>query len=196
MEKALEDYHRNIRSKDGRANECKKCVSDKNKIKRNTPEYKENRRKYNQRPEVKAKAREYERKPERIAQNKIKEAKRRKTPEFIAYREAYQADPAYKEYQRIKNINNHGLTIEQFDALLAAQGGVCAICKTDKPGGRGGFHIDHDHSCCPRSKSCGKCVRGLLCNNCNVGRGAFKDDPDLIKAALEYSLKPLRIGRT
>jgi ribosomal protein L24E len=53
----------------------------------------------------------------------------------------------------------YGLTIEQFDEMLAEQGGVCAICGTDTPLGRGTFHVDHDHQT-------GQ-VRGLLCHPCN-----------------------------
>lgn len=45
--------------------------------------------------------------------------------------------------------------------------------------------IDHDHSCCPQAgRSCGRCIRGVLCSSCNHGLGAMKDDPErLIKAA-------------
>lgn len=58
------------------------------------------------------------------------------------------------------------ITPERYLELLEAQEGVCAICK--RPPGERRLHVDHDHSCCPAaSKSCGKCVRGLLCFSCN-----------------------------
>jgi hypothetical protein len=105
------------------------------------------------------------------------------------------------EYQRNiatryrANLKKHGLTSEQYDALLAAQGGGCAICKGTTPYGRGRFHIDHDHACCPGQRSCGKCVRGLLCGRCNPGLGAFQDSPDLLVAAAAY-LMTSREART
>lgn len=70
------------------------------------------------------------------------------------------------------------LSREQYDALLAAQGGCCAICGTDKPGGRGAFCVDHDHET-------GR-VRGLLCTCCNTGLGQFKDDPVRLRSAINY----------
>ncbi|SDT83772.1 endonuclease domain-containing protein [Gordonia westfalica] len=55
---------------------------------------------------------------------------------------------------------------------------------------RGALHIDHDHSCCPpRSKqwrTCGQCVRGFLCGSCNRGLGLLKDDPNVLRSAIEY----------
>lgn len=68
----------------------------------------------------------------------------------------------------------YGLTQEQFDAMLQAQDGRCAICK--EPMGR--VCTDHDHST-------GE-ARGLLCLTCNAGLGQFHDDPDLLRSAIDY----------
>jgi hypothetical protein len=46
--------------------------------------------------------------------------------------------------------------------------------------------VDHDHTCCPTSKSCGKCVRGYLHNRCNTGIGAFGDSKDWLMQAIDY----------
>src|SRR5690349_20464048 len=64
-----------------------------------------------------------------------------------------------------------GITPEQVDAMLAEQGGGCAICgsKVSKTKISDRFHIDHDHKT--------NRVRGLLCNHCNVAIGMANDDP-------------------
>ncbi len=72
----------------------------------------------------------------------------------------------------------YGLTIKQFDGMLQAQGRVCAICGTDTPGGMGRFSVDHDHIT-------GQ-IRGLLCVSCNMGLGAFGDNPDMLEMAKKY----------
>lgn len=81
-----------------------------------------------------------------------------------------------------------GVTKAQYEAILEAQGGCCAICGTTNPGDRiKAFHMDHDHSCCPGGRgTCGKCFRGLLCWSCNIGMGGLKDDPELLEAAARY----------
>lgn len=77
---------------------------------------------------------------------------------------------------------NYGLTSAEYDAMLAEQRGVCAIClKPPKAGGlraAGCLHVDHDHAT--------GCVRELLCLNCNRGLGGFKDDPALLRKAADY----------
>ena len=89
-------------------------------------------------------------------------------------------------HDKRKRIEAHGLTVEQWDARLASQGGGCAICGATEAGGGRDWAIDHDHSCCPGKFSCGQCVRGLLCHNCNVGIGMLKDSPERIRRAIDY----------
>lgn len=74
----------------------------------------------------------------------------------------------------------YGLTIEEV-AALRSQG--CSICGTEDGQGRwGNLHIDHDHVT--------GTVRGGLCNNCNLGIGKFRDDPNLLEAAAAYLRNP------
>src|SRR5262249_50729082 len=72
---------------------------------------------------------------------------------------------------------NFGITLEQFESMLEAQGGGCAICG-GLPGGRGNFHVDHNHVT-------GE-IRGLLCHYCNVTLGNMKDSPELLEKAAAY----------
>ena len=78
----------------------------------------------------------------------------------------------------------YGITVEQRDELLAAQGGRCKICRTSEHGAKSrGWHTDHN----PRkSKGSIGFVRGILCLNCNTGLGRFLDNPDLLHAAANY----------
>lgn len=64
------------------------------------------------------------------------------------------------------------ITVEQYEELLKKQNGVCAICKRDSDDGKR-LSVDHDHNCCPNRQSCGNCIRGLLCRNCNTKLGWF-----------------------
>jgi hypothetical protein len=75
------------------------------------------------------------------------------------------------------SISRWGISREEVEARIAAQNGRCAICG-DPPNGRGGFHLDHDHAT-------GK-HRGMLCSECNLGLGKFRDSPDRLRAALTY----------
>lgn len=83
-----------------------------------------------------------------------------------------------------KKFKTYKLTREQFLQLLSDQDHCCSICRsvlsflTAK--------IDHNHDCCPGEKTCGKCVRGLLCSSCNTGLGCFKDNEDNLYKAIFY----------
>ena len=100
----------------------------------------------------------------------------------------YEGDPRRiycDDCQRFRG-NKKSMNRIAYETLLAAQGGRCAICDSPTPTGRGGFHIDHDHSCCPGSKTCGQCNRGLLCSKCNTGLGQFGDNVKTLQAAAAY----------
>lgn len=70
----------------------------------------------------------------------------------------------------------------------------CAMCGETED-----LHIDHDHACCdnPKGGSCGACVRGLLCANCNHLLGFAGDKPERLMAAVAYldafAARPVRL---
>jgi hypothetical protein len=88
----------------------------------------------------------------------------------------------HKANRRKVVVRRYGITVADFNRMFEAQGGICAINNCGNPA----THIDHDHSCCPTTPACGKCVRGLLCDRCNPGLGAFRDDPLLLVNAALY----------
>lgn len=89
----------------------------------------------------------------------------------------------------------HGLGRSGVDALLASQGGSCAICGVpyeDKPGSR--LAMDHNHRHCAGVKGCPVCVRGLLCNSCNnILRLAKEDKNILMKAAIYLTTHEMKM---
>jgi hypothetical protein len=79
--------------------------------------------------------------------------------------------------------STHGLCLAEYEAMHAAQHGLCAVCgKPEMAVRRSGkirlLCVDHDHDT-------GK-IRGLLCAACNIGMGNFKDDPELLGRAAAY----------
>lgn len=72
----------------------------------------------------------------------------------------------------------YGISLEEYEALLDSQDGVCAICQ-EPPSGKNRFlSVDHDHDT-------GR-IRGLLCTRCNVGLGALHDSAEILRTALMY----------
>lgn len=102
-----------------------------------------------------------------------------------AAREHRRKNPRAYRDQRLRR--DYGISLERYEQILEGQGGSCAICGTTDPRGKGTFHVDHDHSCCPTPRhSCGSCIRGLLCVRCNSGLGMFNDDAELVQAGVAY----------
>ena len=89
----------------------------------------------------------------------------------------------YKPYDYETDKNSklkaaYGISYKEYQTMLEAQNGQCAICGTANTGKRKAFHVDHDHET-------GE-VRGLLCGNCNSGIGNLRDDVGLLKRAIQY----------
>ncbi len=81
--------------------------------------------------------------------------------------------------RRSKLWTTYQLTLDAYAAMLEACGGKCELCRqpetrTHKSGQLHELSVDHDHRCCPGEKSCGACVRGLLCSGCNYALGRLE----------------------
>jgi hypothetical protein len=77
----------------------------------------------------------------------------------------------------------YGLSLEDYDRLLAEQDGGCAVCGATESGtyrGNPFLHVDHDHAT-------GE-IRGLLCGKCNRMLGQAEDSVDRLMAAAAYLL--------
>lgn len=86
-----------------------------------------------------------------------------------------QAEKSARIATRLARVTStYSLTPEVYEALYRAQNGACYICR--RPGISKQLAVDHDHSCCPGPKSCGRCVRGLLCSPCNRYLGYIRDN--------------------
>jgi hypothetical protein len=76
----------------------------------------------------------------------------------------------------------YGITPARMAEVIEAQGGGCYLCGEPLGiHGQRGIYVDHDHDCCRGSRSCGTCVRGLTCHQCNTGIGFFGDSPERMR---------------
>lgn len=76
----------------------------------------------------------------------------------------------------------YGITVDDYDCLQKKQLYRCALCGNKEPGGKGNFHLDHDHYT--------KRIRGVICFCCNLGLGVFFDSPLLLLQAATYLRRP------
>ena len=84
----------------------------------------------------------------------------------------------YAGYSRVERLRRYGLTLSDFDDMMALQNGVCAICGS--PPVKNPLQVDHDHL--------SEAVRGLLCARCNGLLCVFENPPceNWIECAEEY----------
>ena len=88
-------------------------------------------------------------------------------------------------------VRSFGITLEEYNAMLVAQDGLCAICgqpPTNTSPKNWRLHVDHCHTCSG--------IRMLLCSTCNNGLGCFKDSPELLRKAIDYLAKHTHVNVT
>ena len=91
-------------------------------------------------------------------------------------------NPSKRSMQSPKRkFKRHGLSEDKYLEMFNLYNGLCHACQD-----RDANNIDHDHSCCPGSYSCGQCVRGVLCSQCNTSLGLMNDDVEKIKKLIKY----------
>lgn len=88
-----------------------------------------------------------------------------------------------------QTLPKYKMTPEQYWAVYDEQGGRCAICRFAS-GKTRRLSVDHDHSCCPTTPTCGKCTRGLLCRPCNTLLGRARDAIEFFQRAIDYLKDP------
>jgi hypothetical protein len=81
----------------------------------------------------------------------------------------------------------YGITADDYERMLADQAGGCAICGgVNPPKSKRRLGVDHNHACCPGKRSCGRCVRKLLCDRCNNILGQANDDTERLRRCIQY----------
>lgn len=164
-DKPVSEFHKNAAKKDGLSVYCRPCNNraEKERYKKNPEQHKKNAIAW------------YEKNKERHKENA---------------KERYKKNPDYHAEWRKNNPDRqirhkYGLSQADYNKLLEDQNHVCAICGGVNKSGKA-LSVDHDHSCCAGTKSCGKCVRQLLCYGCNFMLGYAKDNPEILEAGKKY----------
>jgi len=172
VEKPLSEFGLRSKKHEWLLSRCKVCARQQsNAWKAANPEYQREYQAAN-REKINAQKRAYRAaNPEKVAEQRRKYVA--VNPEY--QREYVAANPEKLAAKRRKK--RYGITQPQYDALLAEQGGCCAIChepfvSVSAP------HVDHCHTA--------NRVRGLLCGQCNLGIGQFRDNPIIMQSAITY----------
>lgn len=91
-------------------------------------------------------------------------------------------------FRRVEQrLRSHRVPVAMWQTLLDDP--TCSVCHRDiltPVDGKVPLVVDHDHDCCPSSKSCGECVRGFLCGGCNTLLGFAHNDAERLVDAAFY----------
>ena len=150
--KPLSEFYKLKGMRDGHRNDCKACNLADRKAK-------------------------YDANPQPYIE-RVKRWQQENAERLNAYRRGYRDGPERKAADRNAYLlRKYGITLEDYQRMLDAQDGVCAICGKRRPDERT-LHVDHDHET-------GE-IRGLLCFRCNNAIGDLRDDRDLAQALVDY----------
>jgi hypothetical protein len=110
---------------------------------------------------------------------------KRDNPERDAARQAAYRASGRKSISDRKSYlkRKYGMTLAEYERILASQGGVCALCRRPPRPGIS-LHVDHEHT--------SNRIRGLLCFQCNNALGDIEDNLAWLDAARYYLVGPLR----
>jgi len=140
-------------------------------------------------------------------EHKLKESSRRKTDTYKKQKAENKKKNALLDIDKFVNNRwekylgwQYNITAEKYWNIFNEQHGLCAMClkpetviRTLKVYGivttTKRLCVDHDHSCCRGAKSCGKCIRGLLCHHCNTTLGSARDNIQTLQNGINYLLK-------
>lgn len=172
--KPKDDFYRCRRHKDGLTSLCKTCDNARRKR-----HYEDNRE------DALAKSAAYRvkhREKLRVQQRAYVEKNRDALKAYAATYRDSNRDAVRKACRNSSLVRHFGMTVEDYERMLASQSGVCAICGREETRKRGdqplSLSVDHCHTT-------GK-IRGLLCSYCNHGIGNFQDDTDRMMRAIKY----------
>lgn len=145
---------------------------------RASPEYKEYRKRYNASPRGRAADRLRKKKYRATAHGKEMTRKYNQSAPRLKFLEGYYSSPAGKASRHRRHIKaTFGLTVQQYEAMIEKQRGMCAICGAANANGKR-LSVDHRHRD-------GK-IRSLLCHSCNVMVGFSREKPENLRRAAEY----------
>jgi hypothetical protein len=159
----LSEYHNNKNTFDGKSQKCKTCRAQEHL-------------EYYDRPEVKARiqARGIQYHKDNIEKQRAKSKK-------------WHHENKDGKYLNSRLKRAYGIDLEVFEGMLKIQNNACAICRSpetaihNKTKKVKRLAVDHCHITLQ--------VRGLLCAGCNKALGAFGDNIDTLKRAIEYLTK-------
>lgn len=85
----------------------------------------------------------------------------------------------HREMQKHRNLRFfHGISLEQYNAMFAAQNGLCKGCYRHQSSIKLAFAVDHDHIT--------EKIRGLLCGQCNTALGLVRENAGTLQRLIDY----------